>query len=230
MKTVHDLTQNELEELRSRYYHQHLDDGSLFEVIGKEIENEYGIPMDVVEAYYEATFFVDEDFWCNEKDQETMKTFLTKSLSPMLTDEELEFEGCYATSFISFERAIKESEELNGLNREIKGYKITEQGIVLILDQEVMKTLHFRVEVRDKDGSLYKDMNGNNITSVCDVEGSNFGEELTQFTCENMVEKFESFCKEGSKINIEVRYFDSITETYPSLYSYYGAEKRFVKH
>ena len=68
MKTVHDLTQNELEELRSRYYHQHLDDGSLFEVIGKEIENEYGIPMDVVEAYYEATFFVDEDFWCNEKD------------------------------------------------------------------------------------------------------------------------------------------------------------------
>ena len=63
-----------------------------------------------------------------------MKAFLTKSLSPMLTDEELEFEGCHVTSFISFERAIKESEEVNGLNREIKGYKITEQGIVLILD------------------------------------------------------------------------------------------------
>ena len=92
------------------------------------------------------------------------------------------------------------------------------------------KELILTVEVRDKDGKLYKDMNGNNITSVCDVEGSNFGEELTQFACENIVEKFEAFCKEGSKINIEVRYFDSITKTYPLLYSYYGAEKRFIKY
>ena len=63
-----------------------------------------------------------------------MKTFLTKSLSPLLTDEELEFEGCFSSSFISFERAIKESEEYNKLNRKIKGYRITEQGIVLILE------------------------------------------------------------------------------------------------
>ena len=33
MKTVHELSQDELEELRSRYYHQHLDDGSLNEVM-----------------------------------------------------------------------------------------------------------------------------------------------------------------------------------------------------
>lgn len=63
-----------------------------------------------------------------------MKTFLTKSLSPLLTDEELEFEGCSFTSFISFERAIKESEDYNKLDRKIRGYKVTEQGIVLILE------------------------------------------------------------------------------------------------
>ena len=65
MKTVHDLNQNELEELRSRWYHQHLDDGSLEEVMGKEIESEEEVPMDIVIAYYEDTYFVEEDFWCN---------------------------------------------------------------------------------------------------------------------------------------------------------------------
>lgn len=63
-----------------------------------------------------------------------MKTFKTVSLSPMLTDEELEFDGCNSTSFISFERAIRETEEYNGMDRNIKGYKITEQGIILILE------------------------------------------------------------------------------------------------
>lgn len=65
MKTVHDLNENELKELRSRWYHQHLDDGSLFEVVGKEIESEVEVPMDTIKCYYEDTFFVEEDFWCN---------------------------------------------------------------------------------------------------------------------------------------------------------------------
>lgn len=65
MKTVHDLNQNELEELRSRWYHQHLDDGSLEEVMGKEIESEEEVPMDIVIAYYEDMYFVEEDFFCN---------------------------------------------------------------------------------------------------------------------------------------------------------------------
>ena len=68
MKTVHELGTDELEELRSRWYSQHEDDGSLEEVMdleeGEEISEEE-IPMDVVIAYYEGTYFVEEDFWCN---------------------------------------------------------------------------------------------------------------------------------------------------------------------
>lgn len=93
-----------------------------------------------------------------------------------------------------------------------------------------MKILHFTVEVRDKDGNLYKDSEGNRIVTVCDLELADYGEDFVQIACVKTVKKFESVCKEGSKINIEVRYFDSITNTYPTLYSYYGAEKRFVKH
>lgn len=52
----------------------------------------------------------------------------------MLTDIELESNGARITSFISFERAIKETEEYNGMNRQIKGYQVTEQGIILILE------------------------------------------------------------------------------------------------
>ena len=68
MSTVHELTQEELEELRDRYYHKGLDDGSLFEVVGKEVEYAEDIPMDLVKSHYSDYFFVTEDFWCNLKD------------------------------------------------------------------------------------------------------------------------------------------------------------------
>jgi hypothetical protein len=66
MRNVNELNENELQELRERWYHQHLDDGSLEEVMGKEIDDASEVPMDIIENYYEDTFFVDEDFWCNK--------------------------------------------------------------------------------------------------------------------------------------------------------------------
>lgn len=66
-RNVNELTQNELEELRSRYFHQLLDDGSLDEVMGKEINSEEEIPMDLIKDHYIDTYFVDDDFFCNIK-------------------------------------------------------------------------------------------------------------------------------------------------------------------
>ena len=65
MKSVHDLNENELEELRSRWFSQHEDDGSLEEIMGRGVEDEEDIPIDIVVAYYEDTYFVEEDFFCN---------------------------------------------------------------------------------------------------------------------------------------------------------------------
>ena len=65
MKTVHELNLEELKELRSQWYEQHLDDGSLREVMGKRIKSEEEVPMNVVICYYEDTFFTEEDFFCN---------------------------------------------------------------------------------------------------------------------------------------------------------------------
>ena len=68
MKSVHELSQDELNELRSRWYSQHEDDGSLNEVMDIEDDvelSEEDIPMDIIVAYYEGTYFVEEDFFCN---------------------------------------------------------------------------------------------------------------------------------------------------------------------
>ena len=65
MKSVHELNQDELQELRSRWYSQHKDDGSLEEVMEYDPEDEENVPMDIVIAYYETVYFVEEDFFCN---------------------------------------------------------------------------------------------------------------------------------------------------------------------
>ena len=65
MKSVYDLNLDELDESRSRWYDQHLDDGSLEEVLGGEIVDESEVDMEVVKAYYEDTYFTDDDFFCN---------------------------------------------------------------------------------------------------------------------------------------------------------------------
>jgi len=62
-----------------------------------------------------------------------MQVFKTKSFNPDITDKQLE-RKVNTTSFLSFERAIRESEELNKLSRKIVGYQVTEQGITLILE------------------------------------------------------------------------------------------------
>ena len=64
MRTVHELKNDELNELRTRWFNEHLDDGSLKEIIGKDAEEE-DISIDILKIYYEDTFFVEEDFWCN---------------------------------------------------------------------------------------------------------------------------------------------------------------------
>jgi hypothetical protein len=64
MKSVHELSAEELQELRSSYLHRHLTDYEI-EENDWSYESEEEIPMDIVVAYYEGTYFVKEDFFCN---------------------------------------------------------------------------------------------------------------------------------------------------------------------
>ena len=62
MKTVYDLTQNELEELRDTYFYQLLDADP--EVLGDITEAEQ-IAFEDIKNHYSEVTFVDEDFFCN---------------------------------------------------------------------------------------------------------------------------------------------------------------------
>jgi hypothetical protein len=59
MKTVYDLSDKELEELRETYFDQLNDLGE------EDFNDPHEIPLENVIAHYEELMFVDEDFFCN---------------------------------------------------------------------------------------------------------------------------------------------------------------------
>lgn len=63
MRSVHELSQEELEELQQSYFYQLLDAGDE-EVLG-DIDTPTEIPISSIVSHYEDILFVDEDFFCN---------------------------------------------------------------------------------------------------------------------------------------------------------------------
>jgi hypothetical protein len=93
-----------------------------------------------------------------------------------------------------------------------------------------MRKLFIDVQIRDAKGKLYKDRDGNPIARIAKLEINNNGEEMIKSFCQQTSKNFEAISKEGSKVHIDVMYYDSISDTYPIIYSFYGAENKFVKH
>lgn len=93
-----------------------------------------------------------------------------------------------------------------------------------------MKTLRYNIEIRDKDDKLYLTSTGAKVRNAFFFEETNSDETLIHLTCIHTFESYKAICKEGSEINIEVSYHDSISNTSPVLYSFYGAENKFIKH
>jgi hypothetical protein len=92
-----------------------------------------------------------------------------------------------------------------------------------------MSKLHYTVEVRDKDFKLYKTESGSKVFPFT-FEDNRTDVEIVEAICRKEFDSYKAVCKEGSEINIEVRYFNDDTKTYPLLYSFYGAENKFIKH
>lgn len=92
-----------------------------------------------------------------------------------------------------------------------------------------MKQLFYSIEVRDKEGKRYKDSEGHSIQDF-KFEEQERDETLVSIICTHTFEKYQAICKEGSQINITVSYFNSFSSSYSLLYSFYGAENKFIKH
>ena len=93
-----------------------------------------------------------------------------------------------------------------------------------------MKKLHYTVEVRDKEGKLYTTKSSERKIKGFKFEDKEQDENLVHFICKETFEAYQAICKEGSQINITVSYFNSFSSSYSLLYSFYGAENKFIKH
>lgn len=90
MKSVHELSAEELQELRSNYFHRHLTDDEI-EENDWSYESEEEIPMEEVINFYEGTYFVEEDFFCNITDDEE-PLFMCNCCHDHFPREEMDFD------------------------------------------------------------------------------------------------------------------------------------------
>jgi len=90
--------------------------------------------------------------------------------------------------------------------------------------------VHLSTQVRDSNNKIYTDANGNNqdrFDTTLDV-GINAAMAIEK-ECIRIFNFMEAIST-SNKIIISVMIHDSISGTYPVYYSYYGSEKRFIKH
>ncbi len=92
-----------------------------------------------------------------------------------------------------------------------------------------MKTLFYSIQIRDKNGKQYKTEKGNKVFDFT-FEDTTQDETIINMICKSTYNNYKAVCKEGSIIDIEVRYFNVISNTYSLLFSFYGAENKFIKH
>lgn len=64
MKTVYDLNERELEELKESYFWQ----DETQDILEGAYTCPYDIPNDIIFNHYDGVCFVDDDFFCNIKD------------------------------------------------------------------------------------------------------------------------------------------------------------------
>jgi len=94
-----------------------------------------------------------------------------------------------------------------------------------------MRKILFYVDVLDKEGNRYRDSEFKKVLEFEFREEFNdgAGDDTFERECRRYYRRFKAISPE-SNISVEVRDYNSFTQTWPLLYSFYGAENRFVKH
>ena len=86
---------------------------------------------------------------------------------------------------------------------------------------------NIRIEVRDENGKLILDENGNKQIAISyDVDMLT---DNMEFNLRHLANTLKTWMP-NRQINIEASVFNTISRTYMTLYSFYEGEDRFVKH
>ena len=92
---------------------------------------------------------------------------------------------------------------------------------------ERLEKYSVRIEVRDSEGKIILDENGNKVLGI------NYEVEMVEANIEPNITRLAKELKAlmpNRQINIDFSHFNTISRTYMTMYSYYVSEERFVKH
>ena len=97
----------------------------------------------------------------------------------------------------------------------------------------IREKYYIEIEIRNQDGSVIRDEEGNKVLSLNHTTSLTAeGEDMTE-TVKAMFDyeyrKLRAFMP-THKINISASVFNTISGSFMLMYSFYGDEKRFVKH
>jgi hypothetical protein len=91
--------------------------------------------------------------------------------------------------------------------------------------------MRYKIELRDKDGELLKDILGNSITNNrIYFEDSEEEPNLINMICEDTSNIYQAITPKGTCVSISVVVYSTISNTYMCMYSYYSNDKRFITH
>lgn len=89
--------------------------------------------------------------------------------------------------------------------------------------------LNYTVEIRDKEGKIPLDFSRNKVDNYFTHKTHELSEYKVKQHCESLFDSYNDTWRTVN-INIEVTVWSEISSCFMTLYSFYGAEKRFIKH
>lgn len=87
--------------------------------------------------------------------------------------------------------------------------------------------MEYRIEVRDKKDNFYKDKNGKKVASFT-FSDKEENPTIIELICKEEFRKYNALTG-SDNIDIDVISWNSISETYMTMYSFYGAANKFIK-
>lgn len=92
-----------------------------------------------------------------------------------------------------------------------------------------MKDFKYSIEVRDENNKQFMDVTTGKKAGYFHFYEKEEDENFVKLICEREFRNYRAISG-SSNINIEVSVLNSFTRSYMVLYSFYGAENKFVKH
>ncbi len=93
---------------------------------------------------------------------------------------------------------------------------------------------HYSIDVRDLNSKLYTDNENNKLVNspFFKFEDNQQGDDFVERVCRHWYRTYKAICKDGTKLDIAVRWYSHFTDTYMLIYSLseVGGEVKFIKH